>query len=291
MKKLIALISAIAVMGTMSMTAFAKIEVAPNAEEAGAALAANSTSGYDASFTSADVNTQTTILAVNGTKIDTNSIMYINQLAQDSETTINFDLKETPKVGETVYVYMGGDKLAKKTVGTIKGVADASSEYSVTYMVGDAEYSKADTKDGVPVLPAEPTKADDGSKKYAFIGWYNEAGLTTKLDKTAAISEAKTVYAKFVQVGIHGDANADGSVSAADVTQIQKKIMQGDNYTGSAATLIECYKDANGNAGLYGDANADGSVSAADVTQIQKKIMQGDNYVGTAATEMVIQKD
>lgn len=167
MKKLIAMISAIAIIGTMSLTSFAEITVTPNPELTTAVtLEKGESGGYDASYTSDDVNTQTTIVAVKGTEIKTSSIQYINQLTQDSETVINFDLKDELAVGEIVTVYMGGDAIDKTKIGTI------ALPFTITFYDEDGtELQKAEYVSGDPLVAPTNLKTEDETHYYEFVGW------------------------------------------------------------------------------------------------------------------------
>ena len=373
MKKLIAMISAIAVICTMSLTSFAEITVASNTEVTGTSLAKGATSGYDASYTSDKVNTQTTIIAVKGTEINTSSIQYINQLTQDSETVINFDLKDTLNAGETVTVYMGGDAIGKTKIGTIANAA-AVQKFTVTFYDedGTTQLQTAEYESGATLTaPANPSKAEDENytyafagwalksaptavislpatvteaaeyvavytatekevgggedtetvtisyqlvnvditsstvdsavgtatlnsgdviytsmteptlSKYAFVGWYTDSALTTKLDKTATATEAMTIYAKMAKIYKRGDANLDskGNVTAADATAISQWLAAGKPSSSSIGVKMP------GTNIKYGEANGDskGNVTAADATAISQWLAAGkpsDSIIG-----------
>ncbi len=203
MKKLIAMISAIAVIGTMSLTSFAEITVTPNPELTTAVtLEKGESGGYDASYTSDDVNTQTTIVAVKGTEINTSSIQYINQLTQDSETVINFDLKDTLNAGETVTVYMGGDAIDKTKIGTI------AQPFTVTFYNGDKKTAlqtvevEPTSDAGIAYTGEEaPTKAADNENTYTFAdAWYyiDDEGNEVEVNlATLKVTSDLALYPKF----------------------------------------------------------------------------------------------
>ena len=232
MKKLIALISAIAVVCTMSLTSFAAITVTPNGAVTGVALAPGATSGYDASYESTEVNTQTTIVAVKGTEINTSSIQYINQLEQDSETTINFDLKDTLAADEIVTVYMGGDAIDKTKIGTIACVADAPTKYTVTFKNGDtvlttAQYDEGTT--GVTYSGETPTKADDETYTYTFAGWLDSETQADVDLATLKVTKDITLIAKFDATPIPSGGEDEYTYDVA---------LQNVTYNGTPATVV-----------------------------------------------------
>ncbi len=266
MKKLIALISAIAVMGTMSLTSFAAITATPAENATLTAI----DGGYSATLTSAETNTQTTILAVKGAEITTTSIQYINQLAQDSEVAINFDLKDTLAVGETVDVYMGGDAISKTLVGTIANVADPVEKFTVKFVSEGATLSEvAYDKDAAIVVPENPTKEADAEYTYAFAGWYVEGDAEqTVVDLADAKATANVTYvAKFTATAIPsepeepeytlGDVDNNGTINATDAGWALSKY-------GDSSTVLP-----------GGDASADvdgnGTINATDAGWILTK--------------------
>ena len=111
-----------------------------------------------------------------------------------------------------------------------------TDEYTLTFLNADGTtFATKDTVDGAVVLPeTEPTKANSGNKRYAFIGWYTDDALTTKI-ADATITASQSIYPKFVQIGVYGDANADGTLTNADITQIKAKL-NAAAYKGKAGT-------------------------------------------------------
>ena len=47
--------------------------------------------------------------------------------------------------------------------------------------------------------PQNPTKPDNGNKKYHFLGWFSDEGCTNIFNFSTPIKESKTVYAKWVE--------------------------------------------------------------------------------------------
>ena len=376
MKKLIAMISAIAVICTMSLTSFAEITVTPNPDLTTAVtLEKGESGGYDASYESAEVNTQTTIVAVKGTEINTSSIQYINQLTQDSEEVINFDLKDTLAAGEIVTVYMGGDAINKTKIGTITKAAEVQT-YNVTFTVdGETHATQTCTAGTTPTAPTAPeksgynfigwkltTEADSAARtdfsndvvnsdltfvavfeeiqsggedtetvtisyqmvkvdissttadttvstadlnsgdviytsmteptlsKYAFVGWYTDSALTTKLDKTATATVDTTIYAKMAKIYKYGDANNDvfAAVNSADATAIMQWLGNNKPSTSNIGKALPGVSKTK-----YGDANGDvfGAVNSADATAIMQWL--GNNKPATSIinTNITITKD
>ena len=110
MKRLIALLAGLAVMGSMSMTSVAAFsdEIALNAD------GTTYTAALPSDAATANAGKQTTIVAYKGNSIEVGSIQYINQEAADSFT---FQLMD--ELTEDVKVVMGGEAIDKQEVGTI----------------------------------------------------------------------------------------------------------------------------------------------------------------------------
>lgn len=110
MKRLIALLAGLAVMGSMSMTSFAAFsdEIALNGD------GTTYTAALPSDAATANAGKQTTIVAYKGDTIEVGSIQYINQEAADSFT---FQLMDP--LTENVKVVMGGEAIDKQEVGTI----------------------------------------------------------------------------------------------------------------------------------------------------------------------------
>ncbi len=264
MKKLIAMISAIAVIGTMSLTSFAEITVKPNPELTTTVTLEKGESGYNASYTSDKVNTQTTIVAVKGTEIKTSSIQYINQLAQDSETVINFDLKDELAAGEIVTVYMGGDAIDKTKIGTI------ALPFTITFYDEDGtELQKAEYVSGDPlVAPANPSKAEDENYTYAFAGWALKSAPTAVISLPANVTEAAEYVAVYTATPIqsggeddftYGDVDGDGTINATDAGWILTKFV-------NSSTELPAGDDS-------ADVDGDGTINATDAGWVLTKFV------------------
>ncbi|MBR5238978.1 MAG: hypothetical protein IKW04_00185 [Clostridia bacterium] len=110
MKRLIALLAGLAVVGSMSMTSFAAFsdEIALNED------GVTYTAALSDEAATANAGKQTTIVAYKGDTIEVGSIQYIDQAAADSFT---FQLMD--ELTENVKVVMGGEAIDKQEVGTI----------------------------------------------------------------------------------------------------------------------------------------------------------------------------
>ncbi len=100
-----------------------------------------------------------------------------------------------------------------------------------------------------------------------------------------------TLYAKFSQIGVYGDANNDGQITVFDLNPIILKIKQGNSYTGLAGQSIPDCQTSKAVQAVYGDANDDGKISVFDLNPIILKIKQGNSYTGLAGTDMDMVKD
>ena len=128
MKRLIALLAGLAVMGSMSMTSFAAFsdEIALNED------GTTYTAALPSDAATANAGKQTTIVAYKGDTIEVGSIQYINQEAADSFT---FQLMDP--LTENVKVVMGGEAIDKQEVGTIFFEKEADT-YTISGSVGNA---------------------------------------------------------------------------------------------------------------------------------------------------------
>ncbi len=163
MKKLIALIAALGVVTSMSLTSLAAVTVTAGTDDAITinatetetegvyTLDENTTFTTDTSAT--EGNSQTTILAVSGydgtaASITTNSIQYINQ---GTATNYEFALKDALTSG-TVTVLMGGDTMnapatvATLTIATVEEGGEDAETITVSYgdVNGDGEVGASD---------------------------------------------------------------------------------------------------------------------------------------------------
>jgi len=60
---------------------------------------------------------------------------------------------------------------------------------------------------------------------YDFAGWYTDADCTTAYDFSSAVTADITLYAKWEESPIIGDANGDGEVSTEDMVIIRQYLM------------------------------------------------------------------
>lgn len=134
MKRLIALLAGLAVVGSMSMTSFAAFsdEIAVNAD----GITYTATLPSDAATANADK--QATIVAYKGDTIEVGSIQYIDQAATDSFT---FQLKD--ELTENVKVVMGGEAIDKQEVGTIFFEKEADA-YTISGSIVDSSLAEMD---------------------------------------------------------------------------------------------------------------------------------------------------
>ncbi|MBE7018503.1 MAG: hypothetical protein E7413_01280 [Ruminococcaceae bacterium] len=151
MKRLIALLAGLAVVGSMSMTSFAAFsdEIALNAD------GTTYTATLSSEAATANAGKQTTIVAYKGDTIDVGSIQYINQEAADSFT---FQLKD--ELTENVKVVMGGEAIDKQEVGTIFFEKEADT-YTVSGSVNN--FVEADYYD---MLVADEIVAEEDLDAY-----------------------------------------------------------------------------------------------------------------------------
>ena len=166
--------------------------------------------------------------------------------------------------------------------------------YTVTFLKADGsvyeektEVAK-DTAISTIVPTTDPTKANSGNKKYAFIGWYTDSALSEKM-ADATVTQNITLYPKFSQVGVYGDATGDGAVNMLDLMQVKQKVSN-TSYTGNAGKDIPDCQTSSGKVGKYGDATGDGAVNMLDLMQIKQKV-SNTAYTGNAGKDMVMVKD
>jgi uncharacterized repeat protein (TIGR02543 family) len=170
----------------------------------------------------------------------------------------------------------------------------ADVTYTVTFLKADGSVYEEKTevaKDTVisTIVPTtDPTKANSGSKKYAFIGWYTDSALSEKV-ADATVTENITLYPKFSQVGVYGDATGDGMVNMLDLMQIKQKVSN-TAYAGNAGKDIPDCQTSSAKDGKYGDATGDGMVNMLDLMQVKQKV-SNTAYAGNAGKDMVMIKD
>ena len=130
-----------------------------------------------------------------------------------------------------------------------KFVADEDICYVNIYLDGDMPIASGMVEKGTTYSIEDPAKED-----MYFDGWYCEPERINKFDFTQPITEDVSIYAKFVPIGLLGDANDDGKVNILDATLVQ--------------TYVAKYKVDNINL-INADVDKDGLVTIQDATAIQ----------------------
>ena len=210
--------------------------------------------------------------------------------AADTPVAVKIDKTKLTNAAATDIVLKSGDSLGSTVA--VQAIALATTpvttERTITFANVQDGYTTPTLKvaDGSLVTDmlakiAEPTKAKGTSDKldWAFVGWYTDEALTTKLDKSAEakITADMTLYAKYVQVRIVGDINGDGIVNLTDANVIRQykagklsaaniekfgveKVMDNTKYTNGGKDIE--YKN--------GDVNGDGVVNLTDANIIRQ---------------------
>ena len=129
---------------------------------------------------------------------------------------------------------------------------------------------------------ADPTKAKGTGDKldWAFVGWYTDEALTTKLDKSAEakITADMTLYAKYVQVRIVGDVTDDGKANLSDANAIKYYYKNGSHpkYP-TIGQKISNSQNTNGEQYLFGDVTGDGKVNLSDANAVKYYYKNGSH--------------
>ena len=229
----------------------------------------------------------------NGTKYVLGEMVAINQF--DNLAAATADKAETVPVDSTklanadaIVLKSGDSKGSPVAIQAVALQAAPATERTITFANVQEGYATPTLKvaDGSLVTDmlakiADPTKAKGTGDKldWAFVGWYTDEALTTKLDKSAEakITADMTLYAKYVQVRIVGDINGDGIVNLTDANVIRQykagklsaaniekfgveKVMDNTKYTNGGKDIE--YKN--------GDVNGDGVVNLTDANIIRQ---------------------
>ncbi len=132
---------------------------------------------------------------------------------KDAGLTTEFDFAtETINSATTIY--------AKWTATPIP-----ATKYTVTFNLngGTGSIASQQVEEGGKVTrpTTDPTKAADAENTYDFAGWYKDAGLTTKFDfATETITQATTIYAKWIATPILEDNYIDFSIEYNNVNRV-----------------------------------------------------------------------
>lgn len=130
-----------------------------------------------------------------------------------------------------------------------KFLSDEDICYVNIYLDGDMPVASGMIEKGTIYSIEDPAK-----ENMLFDGWYCEPERINKFDFTKPITEDVSIYAKFVPIGLLGDANDDGEVNILDATLVQSHI---------AKLNVEYINLVNA------DVDKDGYVAIPDATAIQ----------------------
>ena len=247
---------------------------------------------YSATKIAADDTTSTVgYKDANGTKYVLGEIVAIDQIdgiTANAGGTVSAKIDTSKLANKDAIILKSGDSNGTAVAPSVVSLAAPVTERTITFANVQADYATPTKKvaDGTTYAAAlegvaDPTKARGTSDKldWAFVGWYTDAALSTKLDKNATVSADVTLYAKFIQVRINGDANGDGKISNTDITALKKKLSNTLSETQKKWGIGEAY-----NANIYytnngknlnavnGDVNGDGKISNTDITALKKKL-------------------
>lgn len=232
----------------------------------------------------------------NGTKYVLGEMVAINQFdnltaatADAAGTVETVPVDKTKLANADAIVLKSGDSLGSAVAVEAVALQTApATERTITFANVQEGYATPTLKvaDGSLVTDmlakiADPTKAKGTSDKldWAFVGWYTDEALTTKLDKSAEakITADMTLYAKYVQVHIVGDVNGDGKVTNTDITALKKYMantLSATQQTWGINSKINdnvYYKNAGKDLkAIKGDVNGDGKVTNTDITALKK---------------------
>ena len=228
MKRLIALLAGLAVMGSMTVTSFAAFtdEIALNED------GVTYTAALSDDAATANAGKQTTIVAYKGDAIEVGSIQYIDQAAANSFT---FQLKD--ELTENVKVVMGGEAIDKQEIGTI--FFEKEEEVQNVSLSGTIEGYYADTAE----LPTITISNDDNSYEATIVDgeWEVEGGVVpgtysvyaSKAYHTYHSIEALEVTEDTADVALYvyvGDIDESTWVDADDVMFILDCYEYDDTY-------------------------------------------------------------
>ena len=275
--------------------------------------------------TKATAETDANAVEVNGTKYVLGEMVAINQFdgltvgtdaapAADTPVAVKIDKTKLTNAAATDIVLKSGDSLGSTVA--VQAIALATTpvttERTITFANVQEGYATPTLKvaDGSLVTDmlakiADPTKAKGTKDKldWAFVGWYTDEALTTKLDKSAEakITADMTLYAKYVQVYIVGDVNGDGKVTNTDITALKKymaKTLSATQQTWGIDSEINdnvYYKNAGKDLkAKNGDVNGDGKVTNTDITALKKymaKTLSATQQTWGIGEAMTIVKD
>ena len=172
MKRLIALLAGLAVVGSMSMTSFAAFsdEIALNED------GTTYTAALTGDAATANAGKQTTIVAYKGDSIEVGSIQYIDQAAQ---TSFTFQLMD--ELTENVKVVMGGEAIDKQEVGTIFFEKEAD-----TYTISGSVNNFVEEEFYEMLVADELIAAEDAD---LYRAQYTTTAYLTTIDNAIAVAE------------------------------------------------------------------------------------------------------
>ena len=270
--------------------------------------------------TKATAETDANAVEVNGTKYVLGEMVAINQFdnlaaatADAAGTAETVPVDSTKLANADAIVLKSGDsKGSPVATAAVALQAAPATEHTITFANVQEGYATPTLKvaDGSLVTDmlakiADPTKAKGTKDKldWAFVGWYTDEALTTKLDKSAEakITADMTLYAKYVQIYIVGDVNGDGKVTNTDITALKKymaKTLSATQQTWGIDSEINdnvYYKNAGKDLkAKNGDVNGDGKVTNTDITALKKymaKTLSATQQTWGIGEAMTIVKD
>jgi len=150
-----------------------------------------------------------------------NSYDTIRNISNWSEITLgtktytnSYTFNPTQKIGKFVYTNQrtdGNGSDTSKAKITIKAVAVTYKQIEICTLTYDTKggssiNSAAYEKGEIPTRPADPTKANSGSTKYTFDGWYTDSECTpgNEYNFDTALNTNLTIYAKWNESQVTG---------------------------------------------------------------------------------------
>lgn len=152
-------------------------------------------------------------------------------------------------LSDSVYLNATIDELY---LGIASGVSDVNVRHKVSFNANGGDYvGPAYVWNNETVTATTPTK--DG---YDFIGWYTDADCTTAYDFSSAVTADITLYAKWKESPILGDANGDGEIATEDMVLLRQYLL-GTLETEIADVMVF-------------DVYADGVINLKDLVRYKK---------------------